>query len=96
MQMKADTEALDALAQSLVKAADALAGVTDALASASHALSANWTGQAQLAWHVQHAVIDARLRAKAGTLRTAATRAKQYADDLAGADLAGARAALGL
>lgn len=96
MNLKADTDALAALAQTLSKNADAIAGKADDLAAASLTLRSRWTGDAQGGWALQHSQIDARMRDRAGALKLTAKRVARYAEDIAKADEAGARAILGL
>lgn len=95
MHVKADPESIAASAQALSSAADALSADMDALSTASQTMRARWEGDAQTAWTGRHAQIDSTMRHKAATLRLASQRVSQYAQDLAQADVAGARSVLG-
>ncbi|MDQ1128821.1 WXG100 family type VII secretion target [Microbacterium sp. SORGH_AS_0888] len=96
MYLKADIESIAASAQVLSSAADTLDVDMDALAAASRTMRARWMGDAQTAWTGRHAQIDGTLRDKATTLRLTSRRVSQYAQELAQADVDGARAVLGL
>ncbi|WP_279366805.1 WXG100 family type VII secretion target [Microbacterium testaceum] len=95
MHVTADTDSLAASAQALSSAADALSAEMDTLASASQTMRAGWKGEAQAAWTGRHAQMDSAMRDKAAVLRLTSQRVSQYAQDLAQADVDGARAVLG-
>jgi len=95
MHLKADTELIAASAQVLSSVADALGVDMDILAAASHTMREGWKGDAQTAWTGRHAQIDSTMRDKAAMLRLTSRRVSQYAEELAQADIDGARAVLG-
>lgn len=95
MHVKADTDAIAAMGRALSSSAAALSADLDALASASRTLQGEWAGEAQTAFVGRHAQTDVSLRQTAASLSSAGARAVQYAEDLAAADVDGARAVIG-
>lgn len=96
MDLKVDTDKLLALVRVNSQAAEGLAETVVGFAEAARTLQTRWLGDAQSAFAQRASFADAQGRMRAGDLQHAARRLAQLAEDYRQADVAGARAVIGI
>lgn len=96
MDLEVDPQKLANTGAALVSSADGIAEDARRLQAQNARLAANWTGEARDAFVGRAGQVEADALARAASLRRAGTRVQQLAQEYADADVAGARAVLGL